>query len=69
MAIIGIILLLGGIGGAIYGNSLNNDGMAQLESFLSSGKTNPGDIYLYIGIGAAVLGLILLIAGIAKKKK
>jgi len=68
MVIFGIILLIADTGLAIYGNSMNGDLEAQLSSLLEKGSANPGDIFLYIGIGAAVLGLILLISGLVKKK-
>lgn len=66
--ILGILLILAGAGAAIYGNSLNNDMAAQLESIFANGASNPGDIWLYAGIGVAVVGLIIAIAGIARKK-
>lgn len=66
--IIGIILLLGGIASAIYGSHLNNDLESQMESFFTSGAANPGDIWLYAGIGVAVLGVIIVIARLIKKR-
>ena len=36
----------------------------QLESFFNTGSTNPGSIYVTIGIVVAVVGLIFTIIGI-----
>jgi len=69
MTILGILALIAGIACAVYGNSLNNDLGAQLESLLSKGSSNPGDTFLYIGIAVAVVGLILLIVGSKKRNK
>ena len=69
MLILGIIALLAGAGVAIYGNMLNNDAEAQLKYLLETGKTNPGDMWLYIGIAVAVIGLVITIVSIIKKKK
>ncbi|MBO4467674.1 MAG: DUF3185 family protein [Clostridia bacterium] len=69
MIIIGAIMMVVGVALAIYGNSLNNDVGSQLQSVLESGKTNPGNTFLYIGIALGVVGLILLIAGLVKKSK
>ena len=68
MLILGLLMLAGGIAAAIYGNNLNNDVTAQLESMFSDGKANPGDVWLYAGIAVAVVGAILLIARLFKKK-
>lgn len=69
MVIIGIIALIAGVGLAIYGNSLNNNVEAQIESLFSAGQVNPGNTWLYIGIAVGVIGLILLVVGISKSKK
>ena len=60
--------MIAGIGSAIYGSSLNNDIEAQLESVFSNGSANPGDTWLYVGIAAAVIGLVLVVVSIIKKK-
>lgn len=65
--ILGIIALIAGIGCAVYGYSLNNSVEAQLESLFSKGSVDPGNVYLYIGIGVAVLGLIILLVKGKKK--
>lgn len=69
MVLIGLIAIVAGVVSALYGNAQNNDMSAQFKSFLSSGNTNPGDPFLYIGIAVAVIGVILLIVGLTKKKK
>lgn len=69
MIIGGIILLIAGIASAVYGNSLNNDISSQLKSVFSSGQANPGNVWLYLGIAVAVVGLVLLIAGLVKANK
>ncbi|WP_167957880.1 DUF3185 family protein [Anaerosporobacter faecicola] len=65
MTLLGILFLLVGAGLAIYGYSLNNSVEAQLESFFSNGSTNPGTIFIIIGIVVAVLGIVFIL----KKKK
>ena len=63
----GIIGIIIGVVLFVTGQSINNDMERQMESLFSSGKTNPGDVYVTIGVVIGVLGLILLIAGIVKK--
>ncbi len=69
MTLIGIILLIAGIVCALYGNSLNHSVEAQLESLFSNGAANPGDVYLYPGVIAAVIGLVILAVNLSGKKK
>lgn len=69
MTIFGVLMLVVGVVLAVVGVSMNNSVEAQLTSMLNNGSANPGDIWLYIGIAVAVVGLVLLIAGIMKKKK
>lgn len=66
MIIIGILLLCGGGGLAIYGNSLNNSFEARWESLWTNGSTDPGSTYIILGIVLAVLGLVLLLYGLFK---
>ena len=56
------IMFVAGIAGVIYGSSTNNNMQAQVMSFYQSGKTNPGDVWLYIGIAVAVIGVIRIIS-------
>ena len=69
MIICGIILLIAGIASAVHGNTLNNSVASQLQSVFSSGQANPGNVWLYLGIAAAVVGLVLFIAGLIKANK
>ncbi len=68
MVFLGLLAIIAGVAGALYGNSLNNDLESQVMSFLNTGAGNPGDIYMYIGIAVGVVGLILLIVGLTKRK-
>ena len=66
MIFLGILLLCGGGGLAIYGNSLNNSFEARWDSFWTNGNTDPGTTYIIIGIVLGVIGIILLIYGLSK---
>lgn len=67
MLILGIILICAGAASYIYGEQLNNNIGMQLESLFNTGSTDPGSIYVTIGIVVAVIGLIFTIIGIIKK--
>ena len=69
MIVLGVLALIAGVAMALIGNAQNNSISAQLGSLLNNGTANPGNTLLYIGIAVAVVGVILLIAGIAKKKR
>ena len=69
MTVSEIILMCIGAVGIIYGEQLNSNIEAQLENIFSTGTANPGSVYVCIGIGIAVVGLILLIMGIVKRTK
>lgn len=66
MIIVGILLLIGGAGLAIYGNNLNNSFEAQWDALWNNGTTDPGSSYIIIGIIIAVIGLILLLYALLK---
>lgn len=68
MVIIGIILMVAGAFSAIYGVTQNSSLEAQLGSLLSSGSVNPGTPWIVIGVIALLVGLVLLIMGLRKKK-
>jgi len=68
MIILGIILVFAGVGSTIFGVTQNNSLEAQLTSFFSSGTTNPGTIWIIIGVVAIVLGIVLIIASLLRKK-
>ena len=69
MIIIGVIMLIAGISSYIYGNQMNNSIEMQVKSLLNSGTTNPGSIFVTIGIILAVIGVILIVVGCIKKLK
>lgn len=55
-----IIIIIIGIVFLIYGNNLNTSLENQLESLLSSGSTNPGNIWMILGGIVVGVGLIVL---------
>ena len=69
MSIIGAFIIVLGIASAVYGNYLNNDFETQLGNLFETGRTNPGDVFMIIGIAVGVVGLILLIIGLIKHLK
>ena len=66
--IIGTILLLAGVASLVFGYMQNNSLDAQLNSLLSSGSTNPGTIFIIVGVVLAALGLILILRSGKNKK-
>ncbi|MGN1112804.1 MAG: zinc-ribbon domain-containing protein [Acutalibacteraceae bacterium] len=64
LIIFGIILIVGGGISLVCGSSLNNSYEARWNSFWESGRSNPGEVFVTLGIIALVLGFILLISGI-----
>lgn len=56
------MLILAGGGSWIYGNHLNNDMNAVLNSFFGSGS-----VFVILGMIGVILGVILLICGIVRK--
>lgn len=66
LANLGIVLIVAGIGCAGYGFIQNNSLEAQLNSFLSSGSVNPGNMFIIVGVILLVVGIILCVVG--KKK-
>ena len=69
MIILGVIMLVAGIASYVYGNQMNNSIEMQVKSLLNSGTTNPGSIFVTIGIVVAVIGVILIVIGCIKKYK
>lgn len=57
MLIVGVVL-------AVFGNQQNNDLEAQLSSLWNNGTANPGDLWIYVGIAVAIVGLVLTVIGI-----
>ena len=68
MIAFGIILAILGTVGLVCGTSMNNNMSMQMESLFSNGTTNPGSMFVVLGAIALILGIILFIAGIAKRK-
>ena len=68
MVIIGVILMVLGVGSAVFGFMQNNSIEAQLTSIFGSGRANPGTTWIVIGIAALVIGIVLMIIGLRKKK-
>lgn len=69
--ILGLIILLAGLGSAGYGYYLNNHSegiLTDIENFVNTGSTNPGDIWFYAGLAVAAVGLLVFIVGIFKRK-
>ena len=60
MILVGGILTVLGIVSIIYGVNQNNSWSAQLLSVLSSRSTNPGTIWIVLGVIAIVVGLIII---------
>ena len=65
--VIGIIFILTGGSCWMYGDSLNNDYETQIRSVWNEGKTNPGSIFVIIGIIVVIIGAILILCGIFYK--
>ena len=63
MIVFGFLLFASGIASYIYGDQMNNSLEKQFASFLSNGTTNPGSIFVTLGIALAILGIIFIIAG------
>lgn len=62
----GVLLIF--IGGILWfcGVEMNDDIERQMESWLNSGRTDPGDGFVAIGVFLVIVGAILLIAGIVR---
>ena len=61
--ITGIVFIIGGFISIICGNNMNNDFGSQFNSFCEYGQTDPGDTWIYVGVGLIVVGAILTIVG------
>lgn len=68
MLLMGIVTTIVGIGLAVYGNNINNDLENQIVSAFG-GDAASGDLYLYLGIALAVLGVAMFILDIVKRQK
>lgn len=67
MIVIGTILLIAGIGSTIMGFYMNNSLEAQMNALFSSGNVDPGTPWIIAGVGALIVGLILLIIGLTRR--
>ncbi|OUN99633.1 hypothetical protein B5F98_00170 [Pseudoflavonifractor sp. An44] len=65
---LGVVLIILGLVCAGYGYTQNNTLEAQISSLLQSGATNPGTIFIFLGIGVAIVGVLLCIYSIVRKK-
>ena len=68
MLILGALIFIVGGALAIYGLNLNQSFEAQLLNVFEKGALNPGNVWLIIGIIAAVLGLAAIVFAVLKKK-
>lgn len=69
MLILGIILIIAGAASYIYGNNMNNSLESQFSSLMSSGTVDPGSKWITLGVIAAVIGVLVIIYSLVKKKK
>lgn len=69
MLILGIILIILGGVSYVHGDNLNNSFTAQFNSIFYNATANPGSTWITLGIIAAVVGLILVVYAIVKKRK
>lgn len=69
MMIVSLIVVIVGLVLLFYGSYLNNDTESVLESLLTSGKTDPGESFLFMGILVLAVGVVLLFFAILKDKK
>ena len=60
MILFGVILIVSGIVSIIYGVNQNNSLAAQLSSVFSRGSTDPGTIYIVLGVIGIIAGLIMV---------
>lgn len=68
MIIIGAILAVLGLASTIYGSDLNNSWEAQWNAMWNTGKANPGNVWIIVGVAAIILGIALIILGYIKKQ-
>lgn len=68
LVIIGIILIVLGAGGSIYGIIQNNSIEAQMKSLFENGSIDPGTVFIVGGAVIAVIGIVVLIKGLSRKK-
>ena len=72
MLILAVVLMIAGVGSAIYGFSQNNTLEAkaiELANKLGANEPMPGTIWIIIGAIALVVGVVLLVMAMRKKNK
>lgn len=67
LIIVGVILILGGLGAGIYGIVYLTNPIYQFAAAL--GGSNPALIYAIVGGVALIVGIVLTIVGVKKKKQ
>lgn len=65
--ILSIILYIIGVLGIIFGVALNNDPEAKLEYFLANGSTDPGTMWIIIGVVLLIVATIFLVLYIVRR--
>lgn len=69
MLAIGWILFIAGGISVVYGVTLNNSMEAQMEAIFTRGETDPGTVWIVIGVLAALIGLLMVLIGSNHRKK
>lgn len=65
--VFGVLFVIAGLISTIYGYYLNNSFEAQLSYLWNTGRTNPGTIFIVVGIAAAILGIVIAILSYTNK--
>lgn len=58
----GFLFTGGGVASIVYGNAMNNSIESQWNALWNNGSTDPGTIWIIIGVAVAVVGLIMLVS-------
>lgn len=66
MTVLGIVFVVFGIISVVAGKNINNDMDRQLRDLFESGEINQGDVFVYLGYGLIILGVLFIIIGIVK---
>lgn len=67
--VFGLILFLAGVVALVYGISMNNSLEHQLDSFFSSGSTDPGTVWIVLGAICGVAGVMGIIGAFVNRKE
>ena len=68
MLIFGVLLAAGGFASMMYGDSVNNDLSAQFRYYLNGESGGPGDVWMMLGAFGILVGIVLLVCGLAQLK-